>query len=106
MLRTVFIALAGLVAATAAQAAEYTLVIKDHRFEPATLEVTAGEKHMLTVRNLDPSVEEFESHELKREKLVPGGKEIKVPIGPLEPGEYPFVGEFHEDTAKGKIVAR
>lgn len=107
MLRSALIATFVLAAATAtAQAADYTLEIKDHKFEPATLEVAAGEKHTLIVRNRDKSVEEFESHELKREKLVPGGREVKIPIGPLEPGEYPFYGEFHEDTAQGKVVAR
>ena len=100
------VALFALAALAPARAGDYTLVIKDHRFEPATLEVPAGEKHMVTVRNLDDSVEEFESHELKREKLVPPGKEVVIPIGPLKAGEYPFVGEFHEDTAKGVIVAR
>jgi hypothetical protein len=27
-------------------------------------------------------------------------------VGPLKPGEYKFVGEFNEKTAKGVIVAK
>jgi hypothetical protein len=28
-----------------------------------------------------------------------------VRIGPLAPGRYEFIGEFHADTAKGVIIA-
>jgi hypothetical protein len=28
-----------------------------------------------------------------------------VRIGPLDPGRYEFMGEFHADTAKGVVVA-
>jgi plastocyanin len=81
------------------------LVIKNHRFEPAELRVKAGEKIKLTVHNQDATPEEFESKALGREKIVPGGKKVLVLIGPLKPGTYTFVGEQHEDTAQGRIVA-
>lgn len=29
-----------------------------------------------------------------------------VVIAPLKPGSYPFFGEFHPDTAQGRIVAK
>jgi hypothetical protein len=85
---------------------DYLLTIKDHQFEPTTLTVPAGQKVKLTVKNLDPTPEEFESHELNREKIVPGGGTVSIFIGPLKAGEYPFFGEFHEDTAKGVIIAK
>ncbi len=50
----------------------FTLTIQDHRFEPAQLEVPAGKKLKLVVKNLDPTPEEFESHDLKREKVIAG----------------------------------
>ena len=84
---------------------EYTLVIKDHRFEPAELKVPAKKKIKLIVDNQDPTPEEFESHTLRREKVIPGNTQAIVFIGPLKPGPYPFVGEFHEDVAKGTIIA-
>lgn len=84
----------------------YTLTIKDHRFEPAELNVPAGKPIKVRVKNLDSTPEEFESKALKREKVIPGGKEGVVNIGPLKPGTYEFVGEFHESTAKGRIVAK
>ena len=84
----------------------YTLTIKDHRFEPAQLEVPAGKKLTLLVKNLDPTPEEFESHDLKREKVIPGNGQATITVGPLKAGTYKFVGEYHEKTAQGQIVAK
>ena len=89
-----------------AQDASFTLTIKNHRFEPSELQVPAGKKIRLLVKNLDPTPEEFESHDLKREKVIPGKSEATIIIGPLKPGTYKFVGEFHESTAKGSIIAK
>ena len=88
-----------------AEVAEYTIVIKNHKFEPMELVVPAGEKLKLIVDNQDPTPEEFESHELDREKIIPGGKSAKIMVGPLKPGRYPFFGEFNEDSAQGVLVA-
>jgi plastocyanin len=90
----------------AAQAAELSVTIKDHKFHPATIEAAAGEKHTLTVINEDASAEEFESHDLKREKIVKGKSRIKVMIGPLKPGSYNFFGEFNPKTAQGTLVIK
>ena len=56
--------------------------------------------------NEDATPEEFESHDLNREKVIAGKSKGIVVIGPLKPGTYSFVGEFHEDTAKGRIVVK
>ena len=85
---------------------EFALVIKNHRFEPAELVVPANRKFKLIVDNRDPTPEEFESHALKREKVIKGGTQATLFIGPLVPGTYEFVGEYHESTAKGKIIAK
>lgn len=97
-----------LMIATSATAQEpaFTLVIKDHRFEPERLLVPAGKKIKLLVRNLDATPEEFESHDLKREKVVPAKSDVTIMIGPLKPGTYGFFGDFHPGTAKGSIVAK
>jgi hypothetical protein len=55
--------------------------------------------------NSDDTPEEFESNSLKVEKVIPGGSKATVRIGPLKPGRYDFFGEFHEDTAKGVVIA-
>ncbi len=82
----------------------YTLSIQDHKFTPETLEIPANTKVKLLVKNLDSTPEEFESHDLKREKVIKGKSEAIIPIGPLKPGVYKFFGEFHEATAKGKLI--
>ncbi|HVR81140.1 MAG TPA: cupredoxin domain-containing protein [Luteimonas sp.] len=91
--------------ASAADIHEATLVIQGHRFVPAELKVPAGRKIKLTVVNKDASAEEFESYELNREKVVAGNGRIVVFVGPLDPGKYPYFGEFHMDTAKGTLIA-
>lgn len=92
-------------ALSAAEPLEVTLVINDHRFQPAELKVPAGSKIKLLVVNQDPTPEEFESYELNREKIVSGNGRITVWIGPLKPGRYPFFGEFNADTAQGVLIA-
>ncbi|HUR89086.1 MAG TPA: cupredoxin domain-containing protein [Ramlibacter sp.] len=101
------VALAALLFAAGAQAAdpEVTLVIKNHRFEPAELKVKAGEKIKLVVHNQDSTPEEFESHSLNREKVIPGGQKATIFIGPLKPGRYTFFGEYNEKTAQGVVIA-
>jgi plastocyanin len=81
------------------------VVIKDHVFQPAEIHVAAGEVIYLTVDNQDPTPEEFESSELRVEKIIPGGLSGMVRFGPLEPGTYPFFGEFNQATAQGKVIA-
>lgn len=99
---------AGLFALSTAAMAEssYTLTIKDHRFDPAELTVPAGEKIQLKVVNQDRTPEEFESKDLHREKVIPGGGQITLTIGPLKPGKYEYFGEFNPTTARGFIVAQ
>ncbi len=82
---------------------EYTIIIQEHKFSPSELTIPANKKVKLIVDNQDATPEEFESHDLKREKVIPGHKKGVINIGPLKPGEYKFVGEFNEKTAQGVI---
>ncbi len=84
---------------------EANLVIRNHRFDPAELKIPANQRVKLTVHNQDDTPEEFESHQLNREKLVPPGSKVVIFIGPLKPGRYDFWGEYNEATAKGVVVA-
>lgn len=89
-----------------AETQSFEIVIKDHKFSPDSVEIPAGQKVKLLIKNQDSSPEEFESHELNREKVISGNSEGVVFVGPLEAGEYPFFGEFNEKTAQGKIIAK
>ena len=109
MLRFAFFPLALLLVTGTSVAAEepaYTLVIKDHQFQPTEIEIPAGQKIALLVKNNDTTPEEFESTELRREKVVAGGEQITVYIGPLKPGKYEFFGDFNPKTARGHIIAK
>ena len=102
------LATAAMFCVTAAMAADggYALVIQDHRFQPAELVIPAGKKIKLSVENRDATPEEFESHDLNREKIIAGKSTATIFIGPLQPGRYRFFGEYNEKTAQGVIVAQ
>lgn len=85
--------------------ANFTLTIKDRKFNVAELDVPANVKFTLTVKNLDKVPSEFESSDLNREKVVVGGGTITVYLGPLTPGSYEFFDDF-DPTARGTIVAK
>jgi hypothetical protein len=88
-----------------APAQELSLIIRNHRFEPGEIRVPAGKRISIYVTNEDATPEEFESSALKVEKIIPGKSKALVRIGPLDPGRYEFIGEFHADTAKGVVIA-
>jgi|SRR5579859_1657565 len=82
-----------------------TLTLRDHRFTPAAITVPAGQKVRVTLINQDAATEEFDSQDLQREEVVTPMGRISFDIGPLQPGQYSFMGEFHAKTAQGKITA-
>lgn len=86
---------------------EYKLTIKNHAFEPKELKVPAGKKFKVVVVNEDSTPAEFESKPLGREKVIPGKAKGVINLGPLKPGRYAFVEEYHETeaAAQGTIVA-
>lgn len=96
----------GLVAPARAQDATFTLTIANNRFDQAELAVPANKKFVLVVKNTDKTPEEFESNDLRVEKVIPPGKQIRLTLGPLEPGRYRYFGDYHEDTANGFLVAK
>ena len=81
------------------------LIIKDGKFNPSEFKVPSNSRIEVMIENLGPGAEEFESKDLKREKVIPQGQKVKVTLGILKKGTYKFFGEYHEETAKGKIIA-
>jgi hypothetical protein len=82
------------------------MIIKDHKFFPDTIEVPKFTKVKLTVHNQDPTAEEFESHDLHRERIIMPHDSITLIFAPLAPGKYDFFGDFHQDTAQGSIIVK
>ena len=98
--------LAAPVAFAADDIGSFKLVARDGVFEPATIEVPAGKRFRLEVSNEGKSAMEFESRELKQEKVIAPGKKAMLTINALKAGEYRFVDEFHEKTGQGKVIAK
>ena len=92
-------------AAVAADPAEIPLVIEKNRFQPDVIKVKAGAPFVLVITNKDKGPEEFDMNLPRIEKVIPGGKTVRLKIPALKPGKYPFVGEYHTETAKATIVA-
>ncbi|MDI9349584.1 MAG: cupredoxin domain-containing protein [Candidatus Symbiobacter sp.] len=83
----------------------YEITIKDHRFEPSEIKIAANKPAILLVKNLDAEAEEFESMDLKVEKIIAGKSEGKIRLRALKPGRYKFEGEFNAKTAQGILIA-
>jgi ribosomal protein L22 len=102
----VLVALFVLVSTTAmADDNAVSLSLKDHKFTPAEIHVKANTPTTVTLSNNDDETEEFDSTSLKIEKVVTGHSTGVFRWRPLAPGRYPFMGEFHSDTAQGIVIA-
>ena len=113
MRRRLTLLLAGLVAsfvvvATTASAAdappEIPLTIDKGQFQPSEVKVKANTPFVLVVTNKGAKAAEFESKDLRVEKVVPAGKTVNVRIRALKPGTYAFFDDFNK-AASGRIVA-
>ena len=106
--RTLFFAAAALLAsgALAQDAATYKLTARNGVFEPTTIEVPAGKRFRIEIVNEGGSAIEFESRDLRQEKVIPPGGKASVTINALKAGEYKFFDEFHEKTGQGKVIAK
>lgn len=85
---------------------ELTLILDQHRFNPEQIQVKANTPFVLVITNKDNEDEDFEMAALRIDKTVPAGKTVRLNLPALKPGTYEFVGEFHEKTAKGRILAK
>jgi hypothetical protein len=84
----------------------YKLSARDGVFEPLKIEVPAGKRFKIEISNDGKGPMEFESKDLKQEKVLAAGAKSSVVINALKPGTYVFFDEYHADTPKGQIVAK
>ena len=92
-------------AAEAADPMIYEITLKDQTFTPAELKVPAGTPFIIKVKNENDAPAEFESKDMKLEKLVAGHAEILAKVKALPGGTFEFYDEYHEDTARGAVVS-
>lgn len=105
-----FLACAATLFVPLALAADEMLVVKlsakDGKFEPLMIEVPAGKRFKIEISNDGKGPMEFESKDLKQEKVLAAGAKSSVVINPLKPGTYTFFDEYHMEAPKGQIVAK
>jgi plastocyanin len=82
------------------------LVARDGVFQPATLEVPAGKRFKIEISNEGKGPMEFESRDLKLEKVLAAGAKSSVVINGLKPGVYVFFDDYHPDAPKGQVVVK
>jgi hypothetical protein len=93
-------------AASGALADPITLNLSGHKFMPSSVEAPANQKFQIKVTNSDDTPAEFESHDLKVEKIVVPGGTVTVSAGPLKPGTYQFFDDYHPDDAAGTVTVK
>ncbi|WP_426139144.1 cupredoxin domain-containing protein [Pseudomonas sp. DWP3-1-2] len=84
----------------------YELILRDGHFTPALLEVPAGQRFKIVLKNAGQGPAEFESTPLRVEKVMSPGVTTFVVIHPLKPGHYPFFDEFNPQLPEGGILAK
>ena len=94
------------VSAHAEELPTFAVTLKAGRIEPARLEVPAGKKIKLALRNEGPGAAEFEGREVRVEKVLAAGASSFVVIQPLRPGTYRFFDEFHPEAPDMELVAK
>jgi hypothetical protein len=97
-------ALAGL--AVAEDEATFRIEFNDGVVAPQRLEVPANRRLVIELVNKGKSPAEFESRELRKEKVLAPDSSSSLVIRSLDPGEYDFFDDFHPDAPPARLVAK
>ena len=84
----------------------FKIDVKDGVITPLEMDVPANTRIRLEVTNSGTSPAEFESVQLKKEKVIAGGNTAVIVIRNLDPGTYDFFDEFHSDLPHAKVTAK
>lgn len=84
----------------------FEVIAKEGRLYPERLEVPAGQRVKLVIKNQGKGPIEFENLDMRVEKVLAPGASSFVVLPKLKPGEYEFIDEFHMDTGKMKVIAK
>lgn len=95
-----------IVVSLAANLLTFKLEIKDGQFYPLQINVPSGQKIKIAIYNTGKTVVEFESIELRKEKVLAPGAQSFIVIAPLRIGKYKFFDDFHLNMPQGFIVAK
>lgn len=109
MTKRLLIALAAVAIAAPARAQElpaFEIVMKDGVFSPERLEVPAGKRIKLVLKNQGRGPAEFENLGMRVEKVLAPGVTSFVVLHNLRPGEYRFVDEFRPGGGTLTLIAK
>lgn len=84
----------------------FRIELKDGVVTPSRLEVPANTRFVLELHNLGQTPAEFESRDLRKEKVLAPGTSSTLVIRTLDPGEYDFFDDFHPDAPRAVLVAK
>ena len=84
----------------------FAVTARDGRLMPDRLDVPAGRRIKLTLRNEGNSPVEFENLDLRVEKVLAPGATSFVVVPALKPGSYRFVDEFHAASGQMLLIAK
>ncbi|MGX7875566.1 cupredoxin domain-containing protein [Mesorhizobium sp. ORM6] len=84
----------------------FRIEFKDGAISPLRLEVPANTRVRFELINLGDMPAEFESLELRKERVVAPHSETVMVIRTLDPGQYPFFDDFHPGAGPAVLVAK
>lgn len=90
--------------AKAQDGATIEISVKNHQFQPAQIRGPANKPILLRVKNLDTTPMEFESVSLRVEKVVTANSDGVINLRPLQPGQYNFFDDFHQQTTGVLVI--
>jgi heme/copper-type cytochrome/quinol oxidase subunit 2 len=96
----------GLAPARAEEEKTFRIEFRDGVITPLRVEVPADTRIRLELVNTGTTPAEFESIELRKEKVIAPGAETVMVIRRLDPGEYQFFDDFHLDMPPAVVVAK
>ena len=106
---TLVVTIAGLVLSAGVALAQempvFKIEMKDGTISPALIEAPANTPFKFEISNTGQTPVEFESLELKREKVLAPGATSSIVFRRVEPGEYEFFDDFHPE-ARAKLVVK
>jgi uncharacterized protein (DUF58 family) len=84
----------------------FKIEFQDGKVVPQRLEVPANRRFQLNLVNSGDTPAEFESNELRKEKVLAPKSASLLVFRTLDPGEYSFFDDFHPDAPKAVLIAK
>lgn len=103
---TLAVLLALTTVAGAADEPTFRIEFADGAISPLTLEVPANTRFRIELVNRGSTPVEFESVQLRKEKVIGPGNQTVMVIRRLDPGSYDFFDDFHLDAPHAVLIAK